>query len=110
MAGDILDPPSSLPAREDFRTALTRLVRTYALDVQAGVPAEEVARVMDEARIRFDKRQQRGEDATTGKPVPGRNIVLACGHPEGLARLHQDETTAWCSVCGADVEVTKTDA
>lgn len=36
-----------------------------------------------------------------------RNIVLACGHREGLATLHQDEQTAWCPVCEADVEVSK---
>jgi hypothetical protein len=34
-----------------------------------------------------------------------RNIALACEHPEGLATLHQDEKTAWCPVCEADVEV-----
>ena len=39
--------------------------------------------------------------------VPGRNIVLACGHPEGLATLHRGEVTAWCPVCAADVEVVK---
>lgn len=43
------------------------------------------------------------------RPVPGRNIVLACGHPEGLATLRRDEETAWCPVCEADMEVTKTD-
>ena len=54
MTAGSLAPPSSEPGREDFRTALTRLIGTYALDVQAGRPAGEIARVMDEARVRFD--------------------------------------------------------
>jgi hypothetical protein len=36
-----------------------------------------------------------------------RNIALECGHPEGLATLHQDELTAWCPVCESDVSVAK---
>jgi hypothetical protein len=51
-----------------------------------------------------------------GRPAPGRNITLACGHPEGLATLHrpgyeddQEPLTAWCPVCEADVDVSKTD-
>lgn len=43
----------------------------------------------------------------TGKRIPGRDIALACEHPEGLATLHRDEQTAWCPVCEADVNVTK---
>ena len=38
----------------------------------------------------------------------GRNIILACGHPEGLATLARDELTAWCPVCEIRVEVSKT--
>jgi hypothetical protein len=34
-----------------------------------------------------------------------RNVALRCGHPESLATLHQDESTAWCPVCEADVSV-----
>lgn len=41
--------------------------------------------------------------------MTARYIFLACGHPEGLATLHQDEETAWCPVCELDVDVTKPD-
>jgi hypothetical protein len=37
----------------------------------------------------------------------GRDITLACGHDEALATLHRDELTAWCPLCGADVQVSK---
>ena len=43
-----------------------------------------------------------------GRPVPGRNIILACGHNEAFATLALDEDTAWCPVCEAQVEVTVT--
>ena len=86
-----LADPSSLPAREDFRTALTRLVRTYALDVQAGVPAEEVARLMDEARMEFDE-QQREE---SGAPCPESKM------DDGS---HSDELDGGCAWCGASAE------
>lgn len=75
MAGVSFSP--SLPARADFRTALAALARDYALDVQAGVPAAEVARVMDEARMRLDERQrekrddgERSGDGTPAGPAP----------------------------------------
>lgn len=53
-ADDSLASPSPDPRREDFRTALAALIRTYALDVTAERSAEEIARVMDEARIRAE--------------------------------------------------------
>lgn len=40
--------------------------------------------------------------------ILSRNVALACGHDEALATLHRDESTAWCPLCKADVEVSKT--
>jgi len=34
-----------------------------------------------------------------------RNIVLACGHKEGLATVDRDWQTAWCPVCEARVAI-----
>ncbi len=77
---DILAAPSSEPGHEDFRTMLAGKIREYALDVTAGCPAEELARVMDEARVKFT------EAVRNGEAVPGFAESLADAGEAGEAR------------------------